>query len=161
MFIKAMLRGANTDEEYRRKLKSRQKLSWATLLMGIAAVIAGIIMLRVMPDSYRTGFLSGLYCGVGASVIVVDIISLIKVRKLLKDETLLHRERIKESDERKNEIARKAAATAMMVFVYILFGALIVSGFFSMEVFWTLWGSLIAYFLIFMVVKMYYTKKSC
>ena len=110
MFIKMMLQGANTDEEYRRKLESRQKLSWATLIMGIAAVIAGIIMLRVMPDSYRTGFLSGLDCGVGVSVIVVDLISLIKVRKILKDNTLLHRERIKESDERKNEIARRAAA---------------------------------------------------
>ncbi len=160
MFIKMMLQGANTDEEYRRKLESRQKLSWATLLMGIAAVIAGIIMLRVMPDSYRTGFLSGLYCGVGVSVIVVDLISLIKVRKILKDNTLLHRERIKESDERKNEIARRAAARGVTVFVYILFAALIVSGFFSMEVFWTLWGSLIAYFLIFIGFKTYYTKKS-
>ena len=160
MFIRAMLQGANTDEEYRRKLEGRQKLSWVTMLMGIAAIIAGIIMLRVMPDSYRTGFLFGLYCGVGASVIVVDIISLIKVRRIMKDETLLRRERIKESDERKKEIARKAAATAMMVFVYILFAALIVSGFFSMEVFWTLWGSLIAYFLIFIGFKTYYTKKS-
>ena len=160
MFIRMMLQGANTDEEYRRKLEDRQKLSWVTLLMGSAAVIAGIIMLRVMPDSYRTGFLSGLYCGVGASVIVADIISLIKVRKLLKDEALLHRERIKESDERKNEIAKKAAATAVTVFIFILFATLIVSGFFSMEVFWTLWGSLIAYFLIFIGFKTYYAKKN-
>lgn len=160
MFIKMMLQGANTDEEYRRKLESRQKLSWVTLLMGIAAVIAGIIMLRVMPDSHRTAFLSGLYCGVGAGVIVADIVSLLKVRKMLRDDMMLHRERIKESDERKNEIAKRTAATAMMVFVYILFAALIVSGFFSMEVFWTLWGSLIAYFLIFIGFKTYYTKKS-
>lgn len=155
-----MLQGANTDEEYRRKLESRQKLSWVTLIMGIAAVIAGIIMLRVMSDSHRTAFLSGLYCGVGAGVIVADIVSLLKVRKMLRDDTMLHRERIKESDERKNEIAKRTAATAMTVFVYVLFAALIVSGFFSMEVFWTLWGSLIAYFLIFIGFKTYYTKKS-
>lgn len=155
-----MLQGANTDEEYRRKLESRQKLSWVTLMMGIAAVIAGIIMLRVMPDQHRTAFLSGVYCGVGAGVIIADLVSLFKVRKILKDEVLLHRERIKESDERKNEIGRRAAARAATVFIFILFAALIVSGFFSMAVFWTLWGSLIIYFFIFMGFRTYYTKKS-
>ncbi|HJA07034.1 MAG TPA: hypothetical protein H9798_07850 [Candidatus Mediterraneibacter pullicola] len=160
MLLKMMMQEAKTDGEFRKKLEIRIKMTWVSVLMGVVAVVSGVAMMMLGADEHRTAFLSGVYCGIGTVAIVGGIISVVRTHRMLNDEKLLRSERIKESDERENAICKNAASSAGTALVYLMFAALIVAGFFSMTVFWTLWGTLIGYFLILKGMKVYYQKKN-
>ena len=48
----------------------------------------------------------------------------------------------------------------MLINVYVIGAALLVAGFFSMEVFWTLWAVIVGQFLILMGARTYFEKQS-
>lgn len=159
MLMKVFYQRAETDEEFRRKLKGRQKILMLVGLLGVAAVIAGIFLGNMDLESHRYSFLSGFYVGAGAGVLAVCIVGSIRIRRVMKDGKRLRSERIKESDERNIDIIRKSGSMAGFVFVYLSCAVMLAAGFFSMEVFWTIWCSLVGYFLIFWGVNGYYKRK--
>ena len=158
MLMKLAFNGAGTDEEFRKKLDVRQRILLAETLMGVLVIATGILMMIIGPQVEKTAFLAGLYCGIGSVAVVVGGINLRKIQKMRKDEALLHRERIKESDERSSEIAKQAAAASVLIFLFFMLAAIIVSGFFSMQIFWTLWGTTIGLCVIVKLTELYYKK---
>ena len=161
MLIKSVLfQGAKTDEEYREKLKIRRNLMIPVIVLGVAAVIAGIVAGIVFGESSQGSFLGGMYTGAGAALIAAGIVMIIRVNQVLKDEKKLHRGRIEESDERKKEITTRASSMAGFVMLYVCFAGLLVAGFFSMAVYWTLWCVIVGYFLCFLLLNLYFEKRS-
>lgn len=161
MLMRSVLfRTAKTDEEFREKLKARRKLAIPVIVLGLAAVIAGIIAGIVFDESHQGSFLGGMYTGVGAAMTAAGIVRIVRINKTLKDEKRLRTERIEESDERKKEIATRSSSTAGFVMLYVCFAGLLIAGFFSMAVYWTLWCVIVGYFLCFLLLNLYFEKKS-
>ncbi len=159
MLMKAAFQGAGTDEEFKKKLTARKRLLLAGVTMGILAIAAGIMMIFVMPDTEQNAFLAGVYCGAGTAAVVMGTAALYKMRKMLRDESLLRKERIKEGDERTSEIGKKATVFGVQIYLFAMLAGILVSGFFSMQVFWTLWGTTLGLALIIKGTELYYKKK--
>lgn len=159
MLIQALFRNAKTDEEYRDSLKKKQAVMGLVIVLGAGALAAGLLVDRLVEESHRASFLSGVYTGAGTALIVAAVVMIIRMQKVKKDEKLLRRERIKAGDEREMEIVKKAGATAGFVVSYLGFAGMLVLGFFSMAAFWTLWCTVIAYFVIWMILIVYYKRK--
>ena len=160
MLMKMIATGAGTDEEYRKKLIGRIRLADLGIFLGLAATFEGAFMDKVLPETHQTSFLSCVYLGAGTAVALACGFYAVKMRRLLQDEKRLRSERIKESDERNKEIGKKATTAAMLINVYVIGAALLVAGFFSMEVFWTLWAVIVGQFLILMGARTYFEKQS-
>ena len=158
MLMKSVFQGAGTDEEFRRQLEARKRVTLASAVLGAAAVLSGILMIFLMPDAEQTFFLAGVYCGVGAAAVVLSVKFLLKMKKMLRDESLLRRERIKAGDERNSEIGKKAVSASVTVFMFAMLAALLAAGFFSMEVFWTLWAVTVGYGLLIKLLELYYKR---
>lgn len=158
MLIKALWRGAKTDEEYREVLQKRKILIFVLMLAG-AAAIGVSICLGIKASGEGQAFLCGLYMGMGCGILLGGVIGLTKIRRTLRDEKKLRQKRLEESDERNIMVNQKAyymAGVLVMTIGYLVF---LFAGFFSMEVFWTVWTLLILYFLLFFVFRRIYDKK--
>lgn len=158
MLVKALLRGAKTDEEYKEKLLVRRKLN--LFLMGVGCVtllVAVLWMMRV--ESVQEAFLSGVFSGTGAAIIIFGARDIVKTRKLLRDEQRLREERLKVSDERSLLIMQKSMFLAGIIVMALCYVLLLISGFFNMAVFWCVWGIMMLYFLISVILKKYYEKR--
>lgn len=82
-----------------------------------------------------------------------------KIRKILKDEEKLKEERLKETDERENEVnsqALKMTAKILLVALYVL---LIAGALFSHSLMYVCFGLIILFLLCFAVLKRYYENK--
>lgn len=158
MLVKALWKGAKTDEEYREVLKRRKNFIFVLMLAG-AAAIGVSICLGLGLFGKEEDFLSGLYMGMGCGILAGSVMGLIKIGRTLRDEKKLRQKRLEESDERNIQVTQKAyymAGICVMTIGYMVF---LFAGFFSMEVFWTVWSLLMLYFLLFAVCKKIYNKK--
>lgn len=158
MLVKALWKGAKTDEEYREVLKKRKHFIYVLMLAGAAAVGVAIC-LGLGLFGKEEDFLSGLYTGMGCGLIAGGIMGLLKIQSVLRDEKKLRQKRLEESDERNIQVTEKsyyAAGIGVMAVGYFVF---LFAGFFSMEVFWTVWSLLILYFVLFFICKKIYEKK--
>lgn len=151
MFVKMLIGSkANTDEKYRVYIQKRQKLWIGLALMGLLTLGVGILCgMNVMGD--QTSFLSGLYSGVGGGMLAVAIGRAMKDRKLLKNSRVLHSERLKAQDERLIAVGEKSQSMSGLIAFGFAYVGLLVSGFFNMTVFWTLWVVVIAYAIIYVI----------
>ena len=156
MLFKSMWEPAGSDEEYREKLIRRKRFIPVLILAGAAAIAVSCVLLRSGEDQ---AFLSGLYMGVGGGVLVVSMVWFLKIRSVLRDEKKLRINRLKESDERNSQVTLKAHYTAGVLMIVAGYVTMLVSGFFSMEVFWTVWALVMLYFVLFLAGRLFYNKK--
>lgn len=158
MLIKALGKGAKTDEEFKAVLKKRRFIIYMIMLAGIAAI--GVSIYIGLDSSVgEADFLSGVYMGMGCGIFVAGIISLIKIKRILQDEKKLRHKRLEESDERNIMVNQKAYYMAGLMVITIGYIVFLFAGFFSMEVFWTVWALLMLYCFLFLVCKRIYDKK--
>ena len=155
MWFKSMWEPAKTDEEYREKLRKRKKFTPVLIILGAAAIVVSMYLLQCKEDR---DFVAGLYMGIGCGVLAVSIVWFLKIRSLLKDEKKLRVKRLKESDERNIQVTLKAHYTAGLLLILTGYTVLLVSGFFSMEVFWTVWVTIMLYFALFLAGRFIYEK---
>lgn len=164
MLIKLLtITTAANDNEYRKVINTRKRLLGIVELGGVLSLLCSYLIgkgyfIHNMIESQQL-FLSGLYAGIGAGLVVAGIISLLSCDKMLKDPARLHAARLKETDERNVMIASKSFSTAGSVLVICLFAALLLAGFFNLAVFWTLWACVIGYFVITLIAQKYYNFK--
>ena len=158
MLMKALWRGAKTDEEYRQVLKNRKWVIFALIAAGVASIGVSIC-LGLGLFGKEEDFLSGVYMGMGCGILAGGIVGLIKIGRLLRNEKSLRQKRLEEADERNIQVTQKAyysAGICVMTVGYIVF---LFAGFFSMEVFWTVWSLLILYCILYYVCRKIYDKK--
>lgn len=156
MLFKSMWEPAGSDEEYREKLKRRKHFIPVLVIAGAASIVVSLILLR---SGEEKDFLAGLYMGIGCGVLAVSVVWFLKIRSTLQDEKKLRIRRLKESDERNIQVTLKAHYTAGVLMIMAGYVTMLVSGFFSMEVFWTVWALVMLYFVLFVAGKVIYEKK--
>lgn len=157
MLFKSMWVPANTDEEYREKLKHRMHFIPVLVIAGAAAIVVSSVLL--WSGEEKDSFMAGLYMGMGCGVLAVSVVWFLKIRSTLQDEKKLRMKRLKESDERNIQIALKAHYTAGLLLIAAGYVTMLISGFFSMEVFWTVWTLVMLYFVLFLAGKVIYEKR--
>lgn len=82
----------------------------------------------------------------------------LRIRSLLKDEKKLRMKRLQEYDERNVQLNLKAHNTAGVILIFTGYVIMLVAGFFSMEVFWTVWALVMLYFALFITGRIIYGK---
>ncbi len=156
MLFKSSIWGpANTDEEYREILKRRIKFIPVLILGGAASIAVSVIL---MQSGEEKGFLAGLYMGIGCGLLGASTIQFLRIRSILRDEKKLRMKRLQEYDERNVQLNLKAHNTAGTLLIVIGYVLMLVAGFFSMEVFWTVWVLVMLYFILFIAVRMIYDR---
>lgn len=150
---------ARNNEEYRLVLAKRKKRLWMWFAFAVVTSVVALIMeygVGVADDAhYYTGFALGLGVGMAAA----SLGGIAKIRKILKDEEKLKEERLKETDERENEVnsqALKMTAKILLVALYVL---LIAGALFSHSLMYVCFGLIILFLLCFAVLKRYYENK--
>lgn len=142
---------------YKEKMQARMKLvSFTAVLIALVYAVLSIFR-HQLPElpSFIKGFNIGAFIGLE----FIALIYLGKCRRALKDETEMKKMYIAEHDERSGLIIRNASTLGISL---ILFGfgiAVVVSGFFSATVFFTLMGSLLFVLAVFFILWIYYAKK--
>lgn len=147
-----------TDEEYKAVLKGRQKI---LIFMGIiGAITLGLgAYLGYDAEGKQASFLCGVYSGIGAALLAVAVVRCLKIRRLLRDARKIREARLAAQDERTAALTQRALSMAGLVAVGFAYVGLLIAGFFSMTVFWTLWVLIIVYFVSMIFLCLYYNKK--
>lgn len=156
--LKMLDREIKTDEEYFEKLRQDIKKDILVGMIGLAAVVGGIIYLFA-EGSMNSSFLGGVFCGTGFAIILCTIKSLLKTRKQLGDDKFRREERLKFSDERNRFIGMRSLSFVGIITMGLCYLGMLVSGFFSMAVFWTFWGIIIVYSITTCILKKYLEKR--
>ena len=113
----------HSDEDYLRVLRRRQRIFTVMLILGVITfAVAGLASLMewniVLP-----GRSLSFYSGVGCGLCVGSALVLVRLRLTMSNREKLRAERIKFTDERVREIARRAIATAgytLLIGVYLV-----------------------------------------
>lgn len=138
--------------EFKKRIKVRVILGgiFCTLLL-----IPNVVLNFFVDCSDFTEFVMGFFLAIEAVVIVL----MAKYVMALRNEEDLKKLYIKETDERRIAIRTQAGRTGL----YIVFGTLIIvmliSGYFSKIVFFTLLGVVVFTSFVMLLTKLYYKKK--
>jgi hypothetical protein len=129
-------------------------------------VITGSIFcaLILIPNVALTFFVEGsdfteLVMGFLLAIEACVIVLLIKYARTLKNEEELKNLYIKETDERRIAIRTKAGRSGLSIVFGTLIIAMLVSGYFSKIVFFTLLAVVLFTSLVMLMTKLYYNKK--
>ncbi|WP_346937883.1 hypothetical protein [uncultured Clostridium sp.] len=158
MFLKVIMSNATTDKDYKEVLKKRISLLYIVIILGVATLAISFIFSTGKYD-YLPDFLNGFYTGIGAALITIGLIFIIKIKKILKDEKKLKEKRLEEQDERNQMITQKAIYSAAIILNILAYIGLMIAGIFNLVVFWTLWIVIVVFMVTFVILQVYYSKK--
>lgn len=115
-------RPIHSDEEYIRYLKANNKLFMVIGILGAILLISFYSAHYIMQMNISSHAL-GFYTGAGGALIAVALETIVKNRRIMKNQKLVHKMRIKHSDERNVEISSKAfkfGALMQFLAIYVL-----------------------------------------
>lgn len=115
-------RPIHTDEEYIRYLKAKNKMFMVMGILG-AILLISFYAARYVMQVEITSHAMGFYTGAGGALIAVALVTVVKNQRIMKNKKLVHKMRIKHSDERNVEISSKAfkvGALAQFLAIYVL-----------------------------------------
>lgn len=121
--------GSKNDAEYRKSLKVRMRIMGALFIIGIATFFTGLFAEysdNITLDSHMLGF----YSGIGAGIAGAALVLFIRCYRLIRNDELLKKTRIKNSDERILEITRRAQAVAGFVLLMSIYAICLIGGLF-------------------------------
>jgi len=138
--------------EFRKRIKMRVILGglFCALLM-----IPNVVLNFLVERSDFTGFVMGFFVASEAIVIVL----MAKYIATLRSEEELKKLYIKETDERGVTIRTQAGRTGLCIVFGTLIIAVLISGYFSKTVFFTLLGVSLFTSLVMILTKLYYNMK--
>lgn len=144
-------------EEYRKSLKGRRILFLLATFMGVAAI--AISTMAMLTDPNANGLAMGFITGNGTAFTAIGLMGIWSTRRTLRDEKRLRASFIGETDERKQEISRRASSLTTLVSLFVLYAALLVSALLDRTVFNTLSVVFYVYIIIFFGCLFYFNKK--
>ena len=138
--------------EFRKRIKMRVILGglFCCLLM-----IPNVVLNFLVERSDFTGFVMGFFVTSEAIVVVL----MAKYVATLRSEEELKKLYIKETDERRIAIRTQAGRTGLCIVFGTLIIAVLISGYFSKTVFFTLLGVSLFTSLVMILTKLYYNMK--
>ena len=149
---------ARTNEEYKMELKKRQRLMMFLLFLGILTLSTMIALILLKPDASES-YSSWFFCGVGTGLILGGFLGFQKIRKTLKDETLIKEARLTETDEREQAISAKAIHMTLKIMLLSIYLLLLLCSFITVEAI-TLLSLLVAvFFLSYIISRKIYSQR--
>ncbi len=123
MFMKMIVK-AETDEEFARALRKRM-VTWLIVAACGALVLA--LALWLTPKGSGNDFYGGFLAGPGAGMLWAGAVLAIRTRRILMDRERLHRERLKETDERSQMIRGRAFQMGGVIAVIFTYVAVVIN----------------------------------
>jgi len=149
-------------EEYKAKLRRRMQLN-GTLCglfpLGMRGLDVLIGNARRPLGGHETDFMRGLMIGFAMFIIAMTVFNMVRIRRALRDEALLKRMYIAETDERAIFIRNKVGGAGIRISIFVLMVAAIIACYFNMTVTYSLIGAAMLIALIKASFKLYYRAK--
>lgn len=149
---------AKTNEEYKLVIKKRIKFMIGIIAIGIITTAVALYAELYM-DAVISGHMLGFYTGVGTGLVVAGIIMLIKNRMLLGNEEKLKESRLRDTDERIQEIGNKAFRVATYVMLIAIYVTILIGGIFIPEIIKILMFIVCAFLLAYAIAFKYFNNK--
>ncbi len=144
-------------DDYRQVLKRRQTIALAAVALGLVTMVTPPILLFLLPN--LSDHAMGYYSGGGAAIISMGLFAFFSTRRTLRDEKRLRAEQIKETDERTQEVKRRAASLTILLSLLGLYLGLLVAVLMNPTVYLTLLGVFAVFLVLFLGSLAYYGKK--
>lgn len=139
-------------EKYRKKLEKSINIGRFLALISAAGLVCLVVFGK---DNSGFGSLSG-FCG---AMMAVSFLRVAKTKRALRDDEVLKKRYIQDSDERNNEIFKETAKTSFLISITGLSLAAVASSFFSDIVSCTLSCCVGFVFIVYFSAAFYYNKK--
>ncbi|AWK50758.1 hypothetical protein DIC82_06910 [Clostridium beijerinckii] len=147
-----------TNEEYKNVIKKRIKVMVGLMVIGVITFFASILIELYFKTQVSDKIL-GLYTSLGSSLFAAGLILWIKNKRILNNEEKLRQSRLNNTDERNQEIARKALNIAAYVMLASLYVIGLIGGIFYPILFKVLSFIVYIFLLTYVVAYKYYNKK--
>ncbi len=152
------LKNSANLEDFRKSLTSQIKL-----LIGLEFIGAFTCLLCLLSECTSlfkvSEYISGFLLGFGMALIAISTINIIRKRKILKDEALLKKERLKYTDERNVLINTQATEIATLVLLFTLYICFIICLFLNPKMAILLGIPIFIFILSFSLARYYFNKK--
>lgn len=147
--------------DYRSKLKIQNTIFIiGAVALTIVQVLAHAGIISPIADGGNfADFWNGFIAGAAAGVTIILIVGLIINLRALSNEERLKKLFVKENDERTRLIYVKGKSAGATAYTFCMIIAAIISGFFSMTVFFTILACELALAFFMFGGKLYYDKK--
>ena len=147
-----------TNDDFRKIIKKKNKIMLMLILIGgITILVVGLAVAAGLLDS--DSYLCGLYLGLGTGLIFAGILKILRHRKILQNEELLKKERLKYTDERNRAISSKAMETSLFILLILSYMGMLIGVFYSRIIFYCYWSVIMAFLLLYIICTRYYNHK--
>ena len=118
---------ASTNEEYKKVLQKRMNMY---LLLGVLGIltIAALSLSRYIFKNPTDGHIHSYYAGIGAGLMTAGLLLWIKNKRIINNEDLLKEARIKNTDERIQEISATAMRMATVILLVATYSICLIGG---------------------------------
>lgn len=147
-------------EAYRKKLITR--IVWQLIIIVVASgfVIFNFITVAQLEEQEHIAIqIKGFQVGMFSAWIVMFLTGIIKKAIAVRNEAVLKKMYIKEHDERTRSIQKEVASATVWISVLSLIFAIVIAGFYSSAVFYTLVGALIYLSTVACGAKIYFQRR--
>lgn len=118
-----------TNEEYRKVVKNRMRITAAIVIIGIITAAIGFGA-KFYLKTWISDYMIGVYFGVGVGLFVSGTILWFKNRLLLNNDEKLKESRLNNTDERIQEISNKSFKAAAVIMLIALYSTALIGGLF-------------------------------
>lgn len=148
---------AKTDEEFVTWYENRNRKMIVFPLLGLLAFAFGILneIFGWLPNSHMSSVISG----VGGGLIGCGAAFSLRWRRVKRNARLIHKMRLSYTDERNQDLGRRALAASAYLTIFACFAAMMVAGWFSDVAFWCFYGMMFFVVIAYLGCYFYYSKK--
>lgn len=146
-----------TDEEFIAWYEARSRRLVIFPVLGFFALVFGV--LNEALGWINNSHMSGVITGVGSALLVLGIALSLRWHRVKRNAVWVHKMRLKYTDERNQELGRRALASAAYITILACFAAMLVVGWFSSVAFWCFYGMMFFVLFAYLGCYLYYNKK--
>ncbi|MBS7006849.1 hypothetical protein [Anaerostipes sp.] len=118
---------AKNDEEYKKAVKKKQKYLILLFIVGAATLAVSLMAYSYWDVNINDHMLSA-YSGLGTGLMAAALVLWIRFQLVLKNPTKLKELRLSNTDERNQEIGKKAYRFAATALIIALYGVWLIGG---------------------------------
>ncbi|GKI14138.1 hypothetical protein CE91St44_06230 [Oscillospiraceae bacterium] len=143
-----------TLEEYKAALRRRVRLFCGLSVLGVLTLAVTLLLMGGrIAEAHDTAHLEGIWCGIGVGLTLAGAVLAARTRALLNNEEKLRRTRLEEQDERNQAVFARALNLTAFTLLFGLYVAMLVSSFFNMTVFYTLFYCAVSAFVLLAIFR--------
>lgn len=149
---------ANSNEEYKKVIKTRMKIMILLFVIGNITLAVALLAKNIWTVSINEHML-GVYSGVGVGLMAASVILWIKNKLILADEEKLKKSRLSNTDERIQEISNKALRVGTIVLLIALYALGLIGGLFYPVLVKILLSMVFVFLIAYLIAYKIYEKR--